>query len=148
MNLSYPFFRKATLNIFQQIKNDRIFKPDMILCVARGGLLLGAQLAYDLNIKNIESINIKFYDDDSNETLKKPEYMGSFDLSNLKGNILIVDDVSDTGETLKSLISKIPDSVNYRIATIYMKDKSIVLPNYYWKKVKMDEWITFPWNQK
>ena len=60
-------------------------------------------------------------------------------------NILIVDDVADTGESLaeirKFLESKKPKVM--KVATIYIKPWSKVLPDYYVSNT--DAWIVFPW---
>jgi len=55
---------------------------------------------------------------------------------------LIVDDISDSGETL------IPyKNAGYTIATIYYYRKSIVRPDI-WVYEKKDKWIQFPWEVK
>jgi len=50
---------------------------------------------------------------------------------------LIVDDIADTGETLKNY-------EKFFIATLYYHKQSIVKPNI-WIYEKKDQWIQFPW---
>jgi len=53
---------------------------------------------------------------------------------------MIIDDISDTGETLAIFN-------NYKIATIYYHKQSITLPDI-WIYEKKDKWIQFPWETK
>lgn len=65
------------------------------------------------------------------------------DLSGMK--VLIADDVADTGETLKLVQDYCAETVaESRTAVIYAKSRSIIQPDYVWKKT--DQWINFPWS--
>jgi hypothetical protein len=79
------------------------------------------------------------------ETEKKPRITQRIQSSIAGRNILIVDDVADTGESLvvikKYLKSKKPRTMN--VATMYIKPWSKVLPDYYTSKTSA--WIIFPW---
>ena len=62
-------------------------------------------------------------------------------------HILIVDDVADTGHTLKSVEEFCEGKVGeVRTACIYEKSHSVVKCDYVWKRT--DEWINFPWSDK
>ena len=37
------------------------YEPDVVLSIARGGMLVGAALAYALDIKNTWTVNVEFY---------------------------------------------------------------------------------------
>ena len=37
------------------------YEPDMILSIARGGLLIGGALGYALSVKNVYTMNVEFY---------------------------------------------------------------------------------------
>ena len=52
---------------------------------------------------------------------------------------LVVDDVSDSGLTLKRFDG-------YRTATLYRKDKTITEPDFFVETI--NEWIVFPWETK
>ncbi len=53
--------------------------------------------------------------------------------------ILVVDDIADTGHTLKDFENK-----NNIICTLHYHEDSMVLPDYYCK-LKGDDWIVYPW---
>jgi hypoxanthine phosphoribosyltransferase len=60
-------------------------------------------------------------------------------------NVLIADDVADTGETLATVHRIIEGHVKEaRSAVLYKKSKSIIQPEYVWHET--DQWITFPWS--
>jgi len=52
-------------------------------------------------------------------------------------DILVVDDLVDTGKTIKGLLQD--------TAVIFYKPRSIVKPTFYVTEVPNDEWIVFPW---
>jgi len=59
-----------------------------------------------------------------------------------KEGCLIVDDISDSGKALKEFSGKYP------IVTIFCKEKSITIPNVYYKLVTEKDWIVFPWEKE
>lgn len=54
-------------------------------------------------------------------------------------NCLIVDDISDTGESLIHYKNN-----SYIISTMFYKNGSVVVPDY-WMFEKKDSWIVYPW---
>lgn len=145
---SYDEFRQSVRDTAKEIKNS--YKADAILCIARGGLLVGGQLAYDLGIKTIGSINMQSYTED-NKILEKPLILfPSINLVELsQKNIIIADDVADTGSTLLELEQLIKPVVkSYKVMTIFKKSKSQYIPDFYWKETPSDKWIVFPWSKE
>jgi hypoxanthine phosphoribosyltransferase len=62
--------------------------------------------------------------------------------------VLIVDDVADTGKSLALVNAhlKKKGASDVKIATIYYKPWSIVIPDYFGRKTS--HWIIFPWERK
>lgn len=54
---------------------------------------------------------------------------------------LVVDEISDSGETLEKLLS---DKKYYRIATLWSTPETKMKPDFYCN-TKKKQWITFPW---
>jgi hypoxanthine phosphoribosyltransferase len=122
--------------------------PDLILCIARGGLTVGGALAYAMGIKNCFAISVEYYTG-VNQRLDLPVILApelrTEDLTGLK--VLLVDDVADTGNTLDLVMKTCaPQVKEIRSAVLYHKSHSIVEPNYAWKKT--DDWIVFPWSAR
>lgn len=142
--LTYELFGQSVRELAQTITDD--YRPDMILCIARGGLLIGGALGYSLGLKNVSVINVEFYTG-INERLEQPVMLPptpkAIDLSGMK--VLIADDVADTGRTLKLVQDYCAETVaESRTAVIYEKPESVIKPDYAWKKT--DRWINFPWS--
>jgi len=58
-------------------------------------------------------------------------------------NVLIIDDIADTGNTLLDL--KLHMSIShFKAMTIYYHKQSIIEPEF-WVYEKEDKWIQFPW---
>src|SRR6478609_7081046 len=77
------------------------FRTDIVIAVARGGLLPAGALAYALGTKAAGTLNVEFYSD-IEETLPDPIVLEPMlDTDAIKGKrLLVVDDVADSGRTL------------------------------------------------
>jgi hypoxanthine phosphoribosyltransferase len=124
------------------------YRPDMILCIARGGLFVAGSLGYALDVKNLYVMNVEYYtgvDSRLDVPLILPPTPDLVDQS--KAKVLIVDDVADTGHTLEIVREFCEGKVaEVRTAVIYEKTHSIVKCDYVWKRT--DLWILFPWSSE
>ncbi len=117
------------------------YKIDTIVAVSRGGLIPSRILSDMLNIDDIAVITAKYYNG-IDERLDKPVVNINADI---KGkNLLIIDDVVDTGNTMLSLI-RLLDNPSIKTLTLYKKEKSRFEPDYY--SEISDKWIIFPWER-
>jgi hypoxanthine phosphoribosyltransferase len=143
--LTYELFGQAVRDLARQV-DDSGFEPDWIVSIARGGLLIGGAIGYALPLKNIATINVEFYtdvDERRDVPVVLPPVLNLVDLQNTK--VLVVDDVADTGETLEMVIDLLSPAVDeLRSLVIYEKSRSVVQPDYVWKRT--DQWINFPWS--
>ena len=143
--LTWEGFGAASRDLAQTIA-DSGFKPEIIVAVARGGLLPAGALSYSLGVKLSDAINIEFYTD-VHETLPDPVLLAPLlDTENLTGkSLLVVDDVADSGRTLALVIDILKQyGGDVRSAVIYGKPHSVVEADYVWRKT--DQWIVFPWS--
>ena len=61
--------------------------------------------------------------------------------------VLIVDDVADTGHTLKHVLEFCKGQLaDTKMAVLYEKSQSIIKCDFVWKHT--DLWINFPWSDK
>ena len=143
--LTYEMFGTAVRELAQQVV-DSGYQPDLVLSVARGGLGLGMGLGYALDVKNLSAVNVEFYtgiDERLEVPIMLPPTPAAVDLAGLR--VLIADDVADTGKTLEIVREFCADHVaEARIAVIYEKPATVVLPDYVWRRT--DRWIDFPWS--
>ena len=145
--LTYEEFGMAIRDLAQTIADSK-FEPDIILSIARGGLLIGAALGYALGVKNTFTISVEFYTG-INERLALPVVLppvpNKIELNGLR--VLIADDVADTGATLKLVREFCGDRVaEVRSAVLYLKPGSVERPDFFWKET--DKWIAFPWSSQ
>lgn len=119
MNKKYVTWEEVENFVVQTCKflEERGKKPFGVFGLPRGGLCIATILSYRLDIPLL--------------------------LAPAK-NCLIVDDISDTGETL--LHYKNSTYSTYDIATMYYRKGSLVKPDFFTAE-KTDEWIVFPWEE-
>lgn len=123
------------------------YKPDAIVAVARGGWIPARILCDHLEVKELYSVKAEHWGIVATRTgearIKQPLNV------NLEGkNVLIVDDVADTGETIKLVLEHVktfsPKEV--RIAVIDYKKTSDFVPDYYANYMEEWKWIVYPWS--
>jgi len=145
--LSWELFGDASRELAQAIGDDG-YEPEMILAIARGGLLVGGALGYALGIKNVYTMNVEYYTG-VEERLEVPRILPPApDFVDLEdARVLIADDVADTGHTLQSVQEFCAGKVGeVRVAVLYEKPSSLVSCDYVWRRT--DRWINFPWSDK
>ncbi|WP_295628770.1 phosphoribosyltransferase [uncultured Corynebacterium sp.] len=143
--LTWEGFGDASRELAQTIADDG-FEPEVIIAVARGGLVAAGALSYALGVKLSDAINVEFYTD-VHETLPDPILLEPLldvaSISNRK--LLVVDDVADSGRTMKLVLEILSEQgAEVRSAVLYEKSASVVKPDYAWRRT--DEWIVFPWS--
>jgi hypoxanthine phosphoribosyltransferase len=128
-----------------RVVNDG-YRPDMVLSIARGGMLLGAALGYALGVKNTFTMNVEYYtgvDTRLEMPMLLPPVPDLVDFSDTR--VLIADDVADTGATLALVKEFCTGKVaEARCAVLYEKPQSSIRCEYVWRRT--DSWITFPWS--
>jgi hypoxanthine phosphoribosyltransferase len=87
-------------------------KYDCIVGIGRGGLIPAVMISHKLHIPFVSRIN---------------------------KDTLVVDDICDTGETLKN-------TIGMYTATLHYKPTAIFTPDFYSKEVGT-EWIVYPWER-
>lgn len=114
-------------------------KFDKILAITRGGMFPAGILARELEIRRVENICIDTYDAQNIKTptlLKAPapEYLH---------DVLVVDDLSDKGVTLKLVRSM---TTNPLVVTIFAKPAGESLVDLFHERVAQKVWVRFPWD--
>lgn len=124
------------------------YKPTGIVCVWRGGAPVGICMHEHFDFTghkvDVTIIRTEAYSGiDQQREIKIHPYINDFKKTD---KILIVDDVFDTGRTIKRLYDEISPKVSeVRIATAYYKpgrNATSLKPDYYIRET--DQWIVFP----
>lgn len=134
------------LNLAKNIQNDG-FKADIIIGVSRGGWLPARILSDLLENPKLANVTAEFYMG-TTQIRCKPIITQPVSVSVKDKKILLVDDVADTGESLKLVNSHLKEdgASEIKIVTIYRKPWSLIVPDYYAKETCF--WIVFPWEIK
>jgi len=92
--------------------------PDIksVTGIKRGGLIPAVMVSHRLNIPYVETIN---------------------------ASTLVIDDICDTGETLKGLVTGVPTAVLH-----YKPHTSVFTPSIFAEEHNGDEWIIYPWERR
>jgi len=140
--LTWENIDKYIHNIIPKIKNLKI---DVLIGISRGGLIPLTLISEKLENKNVQFVSVSSYIGEKKSCVKINNHSWKEnDLINK--NILVIDDVSDTGDTLISLSSFLrnfkPKKVFYY--TIFIKPHTKFIPDFY--SDKTNKWIIYPWS--
>ena len=127
----------------QKIQSDG-YKPDIIVGIARGGLVPSRILADFLETRDFAIITMEYYTGIERKT-QEPVLKQCLHTQLTGKKVLLVDDVSDCGKSLQLAKKHLEQqsAKEIRIATIYSKPGTITKPDYYEKETS--HWIVFPW---
>lgn len=152
--------RKMTQKIIAQMYKDN-WKPDYIVGLTRGGLVPAVYLSHQLDIP-LETLKVSLRD---HEDCESNCWMAedAFGYDDTPKNILIVDDINDTGATLDWIIkdwqsSCLPsdpkwdniwgNNVRFAVLIDNLSSDFSYRVNYYAEEInKADDnvWIVYPW---
>jgi len=134
------------LNLANRIRENG-FKPDIILGVSRGGWPPARVMSDLLENPNVVNVAAEFYVGVA-ETRDKPVITQPVSVSVKGKKLLVVDDIADTGQSLKLVLSHLEEqgATEVKTTTIYCKPWSAIIPDYYEKETT--SWIIFPWERK
>ena len=143
--LTWDLYGQAARELAQTVA-DSGFVPDVVLGIARGGLIPAGSLAYALGCKNLFTISVEFYtgvDSRLDVPVMLPPFLNAHDLD--EASVLVVDDVADTGRTLELVAEFCSGHVrDLQTAVLYEKPQSVITCDHVWKRTS--RWINFPWS--
>lgn len=129
----------------EQVK-DAGYRPDVVIAIARGGYIPARLVCDFLDIYDLTSIRISHYtagsSKDETARLSSPLCM------DIKGlNVLLVDDITDTGDTVEVALQHIREfgPAEIKVAVLQHKKQSMLRPDFYAKKIVKWRWIIYPW---
>lgn len=123
------------------------FRVDAIVAIARGGWVPARVLADLLDVKDLYSVKTEHWGIVATIT-GKATITQPLTANVENKNVLIVDDVADTGETIKLVKDHVLSlgAKEVKTAVVDYKKTSSFVPDYF--AVEMDEWkwIVYPWS--
>lgn len=147
---------KLYLNSLKLAKkiSDSGFVPDVLIALWRGGTPVGIVVHeyfryFGKDIRFHKAVKAESYSGiDSRKEVKVEAFSDLLEQLNDNDNLLIVDDIFDTGKTISCLFErfdKLGKKLNIKTATVYYKPKrnlTKITPDFYLKKT--DVWVVFP----
>lgn len=122
------------------------FEPEVIVGVSRGGWPPARIMSDLLENQNLANMKVVFYRDIGLRN-KRPVITQPVS-SRVKGKrVLVVDDVSDTGHSLRVVSAHLRTrgAGKVKVCTLYLKPGSVFTPHFYARKTS--KWIIFPWER-
>lgn len=134
---------KLALKLSDLITIDGYF-PDILVAIARGGWVVARLLSDFLGVEEVASVRVEFYEG-INKRKGEARITQPVSASVEEKKVLLVDDVADTGESLRVARSHLyaEGAVEVKVATLHKKPWSKVTPDYYAEET--DAWIIYPW---
>jgi hypothetical protein len=124
-------------------KISKNYSPDIIIGIIRGGLVPARLISDLMHNKNIATMRVESYFGIGKR--KEPKITQKLTVEIKNKSILLVDDVSDSGYSMKEAVKYLkklhPSTI--KTATLHYKPQSIFKPDYYIEET--DKWIIYPW---
>jgi hypoxanthine phosphoribosyltransferase len=122
------------------------FRPDLVVAIGRGGYVPARIVCDELLIMDLAGIRIEHWGtaEHKNEraVVRRPL---ADDIAGLA--VLIVDDVTDTGDTLTAALEHLESrgANEIRTGVLVHKQVSAFVPDYYAERTSAWHWVIFPW---
>jgi hypoxanthine phosphoribosyltransferase len=144
--ISWNDIYNLTLRLSERIVESG-FSPDVIIGIARGGWIPARILSDVLYTSQMMNVRIEYYTDvgihNDEPTIVQP-VTGSMESK----AVLIVDEVADSGDSLRHAIKHVKalGAKEIRSAVLHLKPTSQIVPDYY--MVKTNKWTVYPWEHR
>ena len=151
--ISWDQYNKKIEQLARQIDDDE-FDCNQIVCIAKGGLRVGDILAriFDvpLAVMSVESYHGIGVKDEQGQIVFGNSLAKT--TPNLGSKVLLVDDLADTGRTLRKCVKWLEHYEGFfiddlRTATIWTKGLSTFTPEYYVEFLPNNPWIHQPFEK-
>ncbi len=122
------------------------YSPEVIVGVSRGGWPPARVMSDLLQNSNLANIKVEFYKD-IGVRAEKPRITQPVTSNVVGKRVLVVDDVSDTGHSLRIVVNHLRRNrvEDLRVCTLYLKPKSVFRPDFFTKVTR--KWVIFPWER-
>jgi hypoxanthine phosphoribosyltransferase len=143
--MSWDLFNELAKKVAIKMRADN-YKPDFMVGLARGGWVLSRVLCDYLGIKDLVSLKVEHWGVTATPDGKaKIKYPIDIDLSGR--HVVVVDDITDTGESMKVAIEYIKTLNPKTVKTAALRNinGSSFTPDYYGDEITW-RWVVFPWN--
>lgn len=143
--MSWALFNELAGKVADKMTKDD-YQPDFMVGLARGGWVLSRVLCDYLGVKDLVSLKVEHWGvtatPDGTAKIKYP-----FDIDLTGRNVVVVDDITDTGDSMTVAVEYIKtlNPAEIRTAALRNIQGSKFTPDYYGDEISW-RWVVFPWN--
>ena len=134
-------------DVSDQVKADE-FEPDVIVALARGGWFAGRVLCDFLGLDDLTSLKMEHYVGTAEQS-GSPEIRYPMPEGSVEGkDVLIVDDIADTGGSIERAYEYVTDrdAGEVQTATLQLLQTSAFEPDFVGERLENWTWVVYPWN--
>ena len=143
LDLSWEMFGELCRALALRVARE--YDPDLVIGIARAGVIPGAVVASILRV-DFHSMKISRRDGDE-QVRERPAILSAAPPATRGKRVLIVDEITSSGETLRMALSAVrnvgPSEV--RTATAFVRPRGYK-PDYF--ALETDQTVIFPWDRK
>ena len=154
LHISWDEYHKKTEQLAVKVHDDG-WEFNQVVCIAKGGMRVGDVFARIFNVP-LAILSVESYKGDGIKN-KRGAITFSRDLAktspNIGSKVLLVDDLADSGITLKKSIEWLEHFYGFyldepiRTAVLFYKSVSSFKPNYYIDFLEDSPWIHMPFEK-
>lgn len=138
--IDWNSFHEDTRGLAKILENEGPFHG--VIAITRGGLFPAGLLAYEMDLRVIETIGLQSYRDDKSVSQIEEIKQVLTPFGDGEG-ILIVDDLVDSGNTAAYVKKLYPKA---KVAVVYAKPRGMWAADYFFKEFSDETWVYFPWD--
>jgi hypoxanthine phosphoribosyltransferase len=142
---SWEYLHNSCKKAVKKMKQEG-YKPDVVIALSRGGFVPARNICDMLIIKDLISLKVDHWGITATKDGKaKIRYPLNADLTGKK--VLVVDDITDTGESMvvsTDFIKSLNPAEIRTVAALHIKTSKFT-PDYYGEEIDW-KWVVFPWN--
>ena len=154
LHISWEEYHKKTEELAIKVYDDG-YDFNQVVCIAKGGMRVGDVFARIFNVP-LAILSVESYKGEGNKT-QRGAITFSRDLAktspNIGSKVLLVDDLADSGITLKKSIDWLQHFYGFyldekiRTAVLFYKAVSTFKPDYYIDHLQDSPWIHMPFEK-
>ena len=135
-DLEFLFLSWEDVQSLSEKVSDKIiesgYKPDLMIAISRGGFDPARIMSDQLDIRKLASLQVIYYTG-LNTKREAPEVLFPLNAQVEGLKVLVVDDVSDSGNSLIAVKKYVEDkgATEVKLATLHHKPWSKFMPDYY-----------------
>ena len=146
-SISWDELHQLVFQIAEKMTADN-YHPDLIIAIARGGLSVSQIFSDYFDNCPIITFTISSYKNLQQNQISSVKFKLDEKINLKNKKLLLVDDLSDTGDTFLSGLKylKSLNANNIKTAAVFVKSHTKFHPDYH--AIDNDSWIIFPYEMK